>query len=356
MPKKRINVTRAVRPNLLRTLYHFRKVINSRWYSNDGFYLKKLEKELCTRFSVKNTIVMTNGTLPLLSLMKQYQPGLIATTPFSFVATTSSILMAGHEPVFVDVDDATLQVKIHELEKLLKIGSIKAMLFTHVYGRPENVIELEHLSSKYKVDLFFDASHCVGVNHLGKSIFEYGKASTLSLHATKILSSGEGGVIFTKDDELATQLRAWRNFGIDQGEIVLVGVNAKMSEYSAVLGLESLRTYEREILRRKSIADTYYEKLSSQVSIIDSPNYSYFPILLKDQESTLRLINTLQKENIFPRRYFFPSLNTLPFVRNKVECLNSEDIASRVLCLPIGDDVTNKIAGKISSLILSAID
>jgi dTDP-4-amino-4,6-dideoxygalactose transaminase len=356
VPKKRINVTRAVRPSLLRTIYHFRKVIISRWYSNDGVYLKKFEKELNSRFNLKNTIIMTNGTLPLLALMNQYQPGLIATTPFSFVATTSSILMAGHEPVFVDVDATTLQVRIDELEKILKKGSIRAMLFTHVYGRPENVIELEHLSLKYKVDLFFDASHCVGVSYLGKSIFEYGKASTLSMHATKILSSGEGGAIFTKDDELANQLRAWRNFGIDQGEIVLAGVNAKMSEFSAVLGLESLRTYEREIHRRKLIVDKYHEKLADRVTIIDSPNHSYFPILLKDQESTLRVVKTLTDENIFPRRYFFPSLNKLPFIRNKVECLNSEDIASRVLCLPIGDDVTNQIAGKISSLILRAID
>ncbi len=355
LTRQRINVTRAVRPSRLRTIFHINKVLNSRWYTNDGSYLKKFELELCDQFDLHHAVVMTNGTLPLLGLLQQYNPGQVLTTPFSFVATTSSILMSGHTPVFVDIDQKTLQVSIPELEKLLENNTFKAMLFTHVYGRPENISELERISQKYQVDLLFDASHCVGVKYLGKSVFEYGKASTLSLHATKILSSTEGGVVFTKDDLLAAKMREWRNFGISNGEISSVGINAKMNEFSSVLGLESLRTLNQELSRRKEIAYLYFKELSQYVEIVHSPNSSYFPILLKNEAATLKLVKDLQTENVYPRRYFYPPLNRLPFIDNQVTCLNAEEISTRILCLPIGDDVTNRKAIKISQVVINSL-
>ena len=213
------------------------------------------------------------------------------------------------------------------------------ILATHIFGNPCNVEVIDKIAKKHNLKVIYDAAHCFGVTYKGKSIFEYGDISTCSFHATKVFHTGEGGALFTGSDELNDKLFYHHNFGHYGPEVFQgVGINAKMSELQAAMGLAVLPYMQKILEARKRVAELYKNNLGgvSALKLREDTqwNYSYYPVLFKNEAQLLSIQKLLNKENIFPRRFFYPSLNLLPYA-DKKSCPISENIASRVLCLPL---------------------
>lgn len=351
---RNIYVTKSRPPNTFLLFIRLIKILITGQYTNDARNNQALENRLSAFLQADHVVLMENGTSPISFLLSRFPSGSkILTTPFSFVATSSSIVSLGHVPVFVDIDEVHATISVSEVSKRLKSGDIAAMLFTHVYGEPCDFVALERLSKEYSIPLYFDGAHALGVVlDDGRSLLNAGHASTVSFHATKILSTGEGGALITNDPDLANQARAWRNFGIESGVIRSVGLNAKMAELPAALGLVNLRKVKNEISRRKRLFEVYrreFEQFGDR--FLSSPNGSYFPLVARNEEVLFKFLASANSSRIFPRRYFYPSLNTLSFLsEEKMSCPASEYLASRVVCLPSGHDVSPKIVKEIARL------
>jgi dTDP-4-amino-4,6-dideoxygalactose transaminase len=356
---KKIQVTSAIKPNALFFLFFVFKILRTNVFTNNGPRVRELEQKLQILWGVKHVVAMANGTLPLICISNTLKAnGKIATTPFSFVATTSSIIETGHQPIFVDLDPQTYRSNISQLRNILETGNIDAILLTHTYGIQHEIESVIKLGSENGVKVFFDASHCFGVNFKGKSILTFGDASTISFHATKILSTIEGGALVTDSDDLANYARMWRNFGIHDGEIIGPGQNAKMSEIHALFGLLTLRKTAKDIQRRQ-ILKAKYRKISEQLNLelLDSPNGAYMPLILPSESCLIEFIRILETKNIFPRRYFYPSLNQLSWLSHdtSVECPISSDLSSRIVCLPSGSDVNDRVISEILKALVQCL-
>jgi dTDP-4-amino-4,6-dideoxygalactose transaminase len=316
--------------------------------TNNGQLLRKLEQKLKDYLGVPNIIVTTNGTLPLQIALKLLGgKGEIITTPFSYVATTSSIVWEGCSPVFVDIDPEYLSIDENKIEAAITPRTT-AILATHVFGNPCNVTEIERIARKHGLKVIYDAAHCFGVQFEGKSIFQYGDVSTCSFHATKVFHTGEGGAMFTNIDDLQHKLFYSHNFGHSgPTSFYGLGINAKTSELQAAMGLAVLPYMEKIFRERKRIVELYDQLLDFEVlqKIEIRPgtewNYSYYPVIFQTEAQLLEVVSALQDHDITPRRYFYPSLNTLGYVEGPSMPI-SESIASRVLCLPLYVDLKNE--------------
>lgn len=319
-------------------------IFDNGWYTNRGNYVKLLEENIKGKLDIKESQVtcMNNGTTPLqISLKLLGHEGEIITTPFSYVATTSSILWENCTPIFVDIHPEYLTIDETKIEAAIS-EKTTCILATHVFGNPCNIEAIEKIAKKYNLYVIYDAAHCFGVNYKGKSVFEYGDISTCSFHATKLFHTGEGGAVFCKDPELHKKIFYSHNFGHFGPENYHgIGINGKMSEFHAVLGLVVLQDLNKIISSRRFASEQYIKKLdSSIVSLLKiregtDYNYSYFPVIFNSEENLLKTIETLCEHEIFPRRYFYPSLNNLPYLSKKVEMAVSENITQRILCLPL---------------------
>ncbi|MAB57139.1 MAG: aminotransferase DegT [Aequorivita sp.] len=334
-----INVTKTFLPPQAEYNAVLKRAWDAGWITNRGALVLELEEELKTYLKVPNIIAMTNGTLPLQIAIKAL--GLkseIITTPFSYVATTSSIVWEGCNPIFVDIHPEYLTIDETKVEAAIT-SKTTGILATHIFGNPCNVEVIDKIAKKHNLKVIYDAAHCFGVTYKGKSIFEYGDISTCSFHATKVFHTGEGGALFTGSDELNDKLFYHHNFGHYGPEVFQgVGINAKMSELQAAMGLAVLPYMQKILEARKRVAELYKNNLGgvSALKLREDTqwNYSYYPVLFKNEAQLLSIQKLLNKENIFPRRYFYPSLNLLPYA-DKKSCPISENIASRVLCLPL---------------------
>lgn len=317
------------------------KAWDNGWITNRGSLVKELEGKLKSYLDVPNIIAMTNGTLPIqIAIKALHLKGEIITTPFSYVATTSSIVWEGCIPVFVDIDPNYLTIDVTKIAQAIT-PKTSAILATHVFGNPCDVEAIELIAKKHNIKVIYDAAHCFGVTYKKQSIFNYGDVSTCSFHATKLFHTGEGGAIFSKDAELMNTLFYYHNFGHKGKEDFQgLGLNAKMSELQAAMGLSVLPYMSDIIAQRKKISETYVTNLANYdcefLKIRENTdwNYCYFPVVFKTEQITLKVLATLAEHNVFPRRYFYPSLNLLPYVAQK-EMIVSEDISQRILCLPI---------------------
>lgn len=284
--------------------------------------------------------------------------GEVITTPFSFVATTSSIVWEGCTPVFVDICPQSLCIDADKIEAAITENT-EAILATHVYGNPCDVVKIEAIAKKHHLKVIYDAAHAFGVKVNGKSIFEYGDISTCSLHSTKLYHSVEGGLVVTKDSELLKKLAYIRNFGISGFDSFSeLGLNGKNSEFHAAMGLANLKYTEAIHNKRKALSQCYDDKLKNlKATKIKwhkeaTENYAYYPILLESEELLLKIKKELDTCEIFTRRYFYPSLaSSLPYLP-KLELPITEDISRRVLCLPLYFDLTEEEINYISRLIL----
>ncbi|PHR74605.1 MAG: aminotransferase DegT [Lutibacter sp.] len=352
-----INVTKTFLPPQSEYELILKRAWNSCWLTNRGVLVQELESKLKDYLKVPNIIATTNGTLPLQIAIKALGLiGEIITTPFSYVATTSSIVWEGCTPVFVDIHSEYLTIDETKIEAAIT-SKTSAILATHVFGNPCAVDEIEKIAKKYNLKVIYDAAHCFGVTYKGKSIFNYGDVSTCSFHATKLFHTGEGGCMISNEDSLNEMLFDSHNFGHNgPGKFSRVGVNAKMSELQAAMGLAVFPHLNYILNERKRVVNIYNEELFStsikNLKIREHTiwNYSYYPIILDNEETLLKLISTLERENIFTRRYFFPSLNTIEYV-NYQEMPISEDISKRVLCLPLFAELLNEDVKRIVGII-----
>ena len=317
------------------------------WLTNMGPLASQLEMELKDHLEVNHLLFVTNGTIAIQMAIKALElSGEIITTPFSFVATTSSIVWENCTLIFVDICPETLCIDANKIESAIT-DKTQAILATHVYGNPCDVIKIEEIAKKHNLKVIYDAAHAFGVKVNEKSVFEYGDISTCSLHATKLYHSVEGGLIITKDSNLLKKLAHIRNFGISGFDSFSeLGLNGKNSEFHAAMGLANLK-YVKDIHdKRKKLTEVYDEKLKNLKAYKikwhknANKNYAYYPIVLESEELLLRIKENLDTNEIFTRRYFYPSLaSSLPYLP-KLELPITEDISKRVLCLPLYYDLS----------------
>ncbi|MFA5556621.1 MAG: DegT/DnrJ/EryC1/StrS family aminotransferase [Flavobacteriaceae bacterium] len=336
-----IPVTKTFLPPIEEYNSWVQKAFDNQWLTNRGELIKLLEAQLKDYLGIDWLTVTNNGTIPLqIALKLLAKQGEVITTPFSYVATTSAIIWENCTPVFVDIHPEYLTIDETKIEAAIT-DKTTCILATHVFGNPCNVEEIERIAKKHNLYVIYDAAHCFGVQYNGKSIFEYGDVSTCSFHATKLFHTAEGGAMFANDKELQHKLFYSHNFGHkNQLEFLGLGINAKISELQAAMGL-AVFPYMKDILKaRKSIVDFYNENLDfsklQKMRLRDKTewNYSYYPIIFDSEVRLLEVQAMLNENNVFPRRYFYPSLNTIPYVNGK-EMPVSESIASRILCLPL---------------------
>ncbi len=287
-------------------------------------------------------MAVTNGTIALQMAIKALDlKGEIITTPFTWIATVSAIKWESCKPVFCDIDPDTLNINPEGIEPLITEDTV-AIMPVHVFGNPCDVIEIEKIAEKYNLKIIYDAAHAAGSTLDGKSLLEYGDISATSLHATKLFNTAEGGGCVTTDSELFKKLKRIRFFGHNNvKDIIEDGFNGKMTEVHAALGLANLKYYNEILTDRRNKYFYYKDRLSKieglkfQELAFGESNFSYFPVIFPSEEITLEVVKRLSKENIYPRRYFYPSINTYTKIIHYQECPISEDISKRILCLPL---------------------
>lgn len=330
------------------------------WLTNMGPLANELEMKLKGHLGLEHLLFVTNGTIALQLAIKGLDiTGEIITTPFSFVATTSSIVWEGCTPVFADIDRDTLNIDPKKIEAVIT-DKTQAILATHVYGNPCDVEAIRQIADQYNLKVIYDGAHAFGVNVYGRSVFEFGEISICSLHATKLYHSIEGGVIVTKDEALLKKLAYMRNFGFDGPEAFAeLGINGKNSEFHAAMGLVNLKYVGAIHEHRKVVTERYHNNLRKLRAYIPkwhdqaTINYAYYPVVLESEELLLKIKNLLDRHEIFTRRYFYPSLaEVLPYIEKK-DLKITEDIAKRVLCLPLYYGLTLVEVDLICRLILS---
>jgi dTDP-4-amino-4,6-dideoxygalactose transaminase len=306
---------------------------------------------------LENLLYLNNGTTALqLAIKALGLKGEIITTPFSYVATTSSIVWEGCKPVYVDVDKYTLNIDPTKIE-LAITEETSAILATHCFGNACDIDAIEKIAKRNDLKVIYDAAHCFGTKYKGKSIFSYGDISTCSLHATKLMHSVEGGLVFANDQSLLERMAYMRNFGHDGYEKFNgVGINAKNSEFHAAMGLCVLEDIDLILKRRKEQSELYDMLLKGL--LFQKPkiqegcdfNYAYYPILFKDEKIALQVKEELEQNNIYPRRYFYPSLSKLDYV-DSIPTDISDDCASRILCMPLYHDLEQVNQGSIAEIL-----
>ncbi|MFY9141758.1 DegT/DnrJ/EryC1/StrS family aminotransferase [Sulfuricurvum sp.] len=352
-----INVTKTYLPNIAKYKSYVDAIFTSGKVTNYGPLVQKLEKRLAEYLGVKNIILVANGTVALeIAYRTLGLKGFAITTPFSFVATTSSLVTNGLLPIFADIDPKTFNIDPNKIEEKITPNT-SAIVATHVFGNPCDVEAIDAIAKKHNLKVIYDGAHTFGVKYKEKNVAKYGDITTLSFHATKLFHTIEGGALIINDDQLVQKAKYLINFGIkNQEEIPELGTNAKMNEFEAAMGLCVLDEIETIHVKRKKVYETYqnglkglvqYQELNSYATL----NYSYFPVIFETEEQLLKVQKALNEKNIYPRRYFYPSLDTLSYIEPKQYMPISRDISNRVLCIPIYPDLSDEIQLSIMKII-----
>jgi dTDP-4-amino-4,6-dideoxygalactose transaminase len=340
-----ITVTKAFFPPIEDYQKQLQRIWSNQWLTNRGELVLELEEKLKNYLQVPHVLCTNNGTIPLQIALKLLgNGGEIITTPFSYVATTSTIVWENCTPVFVDIHPEYLTIDETKIEAAIT-SKTTAILATHVFGNPCKVEAIKAIALKYNLKVIYDAAHCFGVTYKNKSVFSYGDISTCSFHATKLFHTGEGGALFCNTKSFELQSFYSHNFGHKSAtEFYGVGINGKLSELQAAMGLTVLPFMDSILKARKKVVAYYnahlnFNKVNTlKIRAHTQWNYSYYPVLFADEATLLKVQNALNNANIYPRRYFYPSLNTLNYIKSSTMPV-SESIASRVLCLPLFYDL-----------------
>jgi dTDP-4-amino-4,6-dideoxygalactose transaminase len=311
------------------------------WLTNHGPLANELELKLKEYLHVPHLLFLCNGTIALQVAIKALElKGEVITTPFSYVATTSSLVWEGCNPVFVDIDRETLTIDVTKIEAAITPATV-AILATHVFGNPCDIEAITVIAEKHGLKVIYDAAHCFGTTYKGQSVYSYGDISTASFHATKLFHTGEGGAVFTPKPELLKKMAYLRNFGHETPvDFAMVGINGKNSELHAAMGLSVLPHVVSILEKNRQLSEHYARALRNlrvgrqKIQKDTQHNHSYFPVVFESEELLLRSVDELNKYLIYPRRYFYPSLDTLNYVTEQC-CSLSRDIAGRILCLPL---------------------
>ncbi|WP_111709639.1 DegT/DnrJ/EryC1/StrS family aminotransferase [Lutibacter citreus] len=352
-----INVTKTFLPPIEEYQQQLSRIWKNEWITNRGELLLELEEQLKHYLNVSSVVCMNNGTIPLQIALKLFgNNGEIITTPFSYVASTSTIVWENCTPVFVDIHPEYLTIDETMIEAAIT-SKTTAILATHVFGNPCNVEVIEAIATKHNLKVIYDAAHCFGVTFNGNSLFNYGDISTCSFHATKVFHTGEGGALFCNNKNYELQSFYSHNFGHKSAtEFYGVGVNGKLSEMQAAMGLTVLPYMPKILEGRKNVVDYYNKNLDfsklNKMSLRAGTawNYSYYPVIFKNEATLLKVQKALNAVQIYPRRYFYPSLNTLNYV-GKQKMPVSESIAECILCLPLYCNLNTEDIENIISII-----
>jgi dTDP-4-amino-4,6-dideoxygalactose transaminase len=327
--------------------------------THNGPLVQQFEKDFNTHFKVKQSVAVSNGTIALQMAIKALAlKGEIITSPFTWIATVSAIQWEGCKPVFVDVDPTTLNIDPALIEAAITKDTV-AIMPVHVFGNLCDVAAIDAIAKKHNLKVIYDAAHAIGSEYNGRSALECGDISATSYHATKILNTAEGGSCITTDNELHEKLKRIRFFGHnDKKDIVEEGFNGKLTEVNAALGLANLKYMDAVLADRKTKYNYYKDALKEipEVSfqkIGTDCNYSYFPIIFKSEEMLFQVESELNKANVFPRRYFYPSVNTYTNILEYQPCPKSEDVSRRILCLPLYYTLPMHIIDTITGIIKS---
>lgn len=356
-----INVTRSFMPPIEEYQKYLEQIWESRYLTNEGPLLNKLNDRLKKYLKIDNIELVTNGTIALQLALRalDINDGEIITTPFSFVATSTSIIWERCKPIFVDIDKETLCIDSNKIENAITKNT-KAIMAVHVFGYPCEDEKIQDIANKYNLKVIYDGAHAFGSRYKGKSLLEYGDITTCSFHATKLFHTIEGGACIAKEKSVSEKIKSIKNFGSVNGEYKNVGINAKMTEFNAAMGLANLDYIDANIQERKKLSNIYDENLKE---IITKPkniegleyNYIYYPVILKSEKDTLSIVKKLNENDINPRRYFYPSLNTLEYIKDRGNCPISEDISRRILCLPLYNGLKEEDILKICKIIKKGI-
>jgi dTDP-4-amino-4,6-dideoxygalactose transaminase len=342
-----IPVTRPYLPSRERLDKYIDRIYESAWLTNRGPLLQELESRLSEFLDVQHVILVANGSLALQLAYKALElTGEVITTPFTFLATSSTLVWEGLTPVFADISPESLNLDPKKIEALIS-KKTSAIVPVHVYGNPCDVEAIQSLADKHGLKVIYDAAHAFGVRFKGRSILKYGDVSILSFHATKIFHTIEGGAVVTNDPKIAERLRQLINFGLSGPETIeRAGTNAKMNEFEAAMGMAVLDEMETVISQRASVWEEYINNLPSGLELPRwaegaTRNHSYFPVLFKDEAQLLHSRKLLESSGYVTRRYFYPSLDGVGALsQQEVSCPVSRDVAKRVLCLPIFPGLT----------------
>ncbi|HTF05132.1 MAG TPA: DegT/DnrJ/EryC1/StrS family aminotransferase [Bacteroidia bacterium] len=328
------------------------------WLTNDGPLLNELELKLKEYLGVNHFLFVNNGTIALQIAIKALKlSGEIITTPFSFVATTSSIAWENCSPVFVDIDRSTYNIDPTKIEAAIT-EKTSGILATHVYGNPCDIDAIDRIAKKHNLKVIYDAAHCFGTKYKGKSAFAYGDISITSFHATKLFHTVEGGGVFPNTPELTYRSAKMRNFGFASYESFDgIGINGKNCEFHSAMGLCNLRHVDEILRLRKTVSQWYDDAL--QGLNVERPalqehseyNYAYYPIIFPSEEVMLKSKQVLEVNRISTRRYFYPTLSGLEYVKPHATPV-ADDIAKRVLCLPLYHDLSSEEVLMISRILL----
>lgn len=356
-----INVTKTVLPSLDEYVGYLKRIWASGQITNNGPLVKELEQKLREYLGVKHLFLVANGTLGLqIAIRAMGLTKKTITTPFSYVASTTALLWERVTPVFVDVNGSDYCIDPAKVEAGID-GDTEAVLAVHVYGYACDVAALADIARRRNLRVIYDAAHAFGSKLNGRHLAAYGDISVLSFHATKLFHMVEGGAVVTEDDELARKIRLYRAFGHIGDEYFTMGINAKNSELHAAMGLCVLPRVSELIARRKALCERYdrllarlpLERPKAAMAGLDY-NYAYYPVIFPTEATLVGAKEMLEESEISPRRYFYPPLNRLPFVRGE-RCAVAEGVAARVLCLPLSYELSAVTQERVASLLTESL-
>ncbi|MDD5415754.1 MAG: DegT/DnrJ/EryC1/StrS family aminotransferase [Candidatus Daviesbacteria bacterium] len=360
-----INVTKTTLPPINKYIKYLKKVWMNNWITNKGEFTLQLEKELKNYLKVKNLSVVSNGTIAMQLAFKALKlKGEVITTPFTFPATTNSLIWEGLKPVFADIDPETFNIDAKEIEKKIT-KETSAILAVHVFGNPCDVEAIEKIAKKYNLKIIYDSAHAFGIEYKDKSVLSWGDINTLSFHAAKVFHTAEGGAVIARKKRDYQMLDLLKNHGIEYyDKVVIAGINAKMNELQAIMGLCVLEDFEKSIIKRKKIYQRYKEaflknpliKIQKLHNNLTKYTYPYFPVFFPDEKTRERIFKVLLKNGIRARKYFYPPCHEFPYIKYSSSDLpNATKISHTILCLPLYATLTTKDHERIINLVNKAL-
>lgn len=366
MTNKTIPVTQPFLPELSEFVPYLEQIWDNRWLTNNGPFHQELEAKLAEYLGVEHVSLFNNATIALITALQAMRiDGEVITTPYSFVATSHSIMWNGLEPVFVDIDPTTFNIDPAKIEAAITPRTT-AIMPVHCYSNPCDVEAIQKIADNYGLKVIYDAAHAFGVNYKGESLLKWGDLSILSFHATKVFNTFEGGAIISPDAKTKQRIDRLKNFGIaDELTVTAPGINGKMSEINAAFGLVQLKHIDDAMAQRQAVDSRYRSELAEvtgitlyQHDINANSNFSYFPILVEAEYPLSRdeLYEKLKAHGILSRRYFYPLISNMPMYRglptaDTAHLLQANALAEKVLCLPIFNELTIEEQQQVIALI-----
>ena len=358
-----IPVTKPFLPPVEQYERYIKEIWQNNWVTNNGPLLKSLENQLQQYLNCEPVVMLSNGTIGLqLAIKAMGLSGEVITTPFSYIATANSIIWERCTPVFVDIDSHTYNIDPKAIENAIS-ECTTGIIATHVFGNACDIDHISAIASRHHLKVIYDAAHSFGVTYQGSSILNYGDISVISFHATKIFHSIEGGAIVAKYPDIQHRCKQLRNFGhAGTYEYDGIGINAKNSELHTAMGLCMLDYVDEVVIRRKQQYLQYQQRLGGRLQFqqlepnMDTYNYAYCPVVFPDENSLDRAIEFSHQQEVYPRRYFYPSLDHIvSHQRSGGPLPNTHSVADRILCLPLYHDLREDQIDMIADLILKVV-